>query len=476
MDCPSREALDMTARTATSHRMPGRLSVFQRMMLLWNNFHSYNAVHVVRIERPFDKGRLEKALDAEVEGAGLTGLVVDAASGGFEYLGGPAGISVRVIEGPPGEPALLEREVESELNTPFAIDAPFTPLRFFAIPGDGFFRLGLAYCHFICDADPIVRLLTNVARGFGGEVRTPQAADRYVNMRRLILPVALRYGLRWLLTFPRLVSHRRRSSRPLFQDKGDFSNGLLLSRVARGELASAVRAASSWGVTLNDLFLAAFVKAIAPVAAARAKGRRNLIAVSSIASMRKDLGADLSSKTGPFLGVFSVFCPVPGETRLREVAADVHAETARIKKYKLHIRALVEFRIGLFFLGRYSPQRQQAFHIKSLPLWGGITGVNLSDLASQSAEHGITDYLRAVSTGPMCPTIFSITTFGDGANVAVSFRKTVFSADEVRMITGRFRALLADPSEEAAGARHGAPGAALHVAGELERPVKRVKA
>ena len=48
------------------------------------------------------------------------------------------------------------------------------------------------------------------------------------------------------------------------------------------------------------------------------------------------------------------------------------------------------------------------------------------------------DYFRAVSTGPVTPLVASITTIGPVANVALTYRSTVFGAPEIERIKASF--------------------------------------
>jgi hypothetical protein len=48
------------------------------------------------------------------------------------------------------------------------------------------------------------------------------------------------------------------------------------------------------------------------------------------------------------------------------------------------------------------------------------------------------DYFRAVSTGPATPLVLSITTCGPVVNIGVSYRRTVFSEQEIERVKQGF--------------------------------------
>jgi len=67
----------------------------------------------------------------------------------------------------------------------------------------------------------------------------------------------------------------------------------------------------------------------------------------------------------------------------------------------------------------------------------GITNMNLNSLWEQGKNAPL-DYFRGVSTGPVTPLALSVTTFGDRANLGLSYRTTVFSRLEIEQLKGRF--------------------------------------
>ena len=49
------------------------------------------------------------------------------------------------------------------------------------------------------------------------------------------------------------------------------------------------------------------------------------------------------------------------------------------------------------------------------------------------------DYLRAVSTGPLCPLVLAVTTARDALHVGVSFRTAAFSRADVDGVIAGFK-------------------------------------
>src|SRR4051794_30901397 len=111
--------------------MRGRLNVFQKSMLQWNELHPYNAVHVVRIPSVLEPLRLRNLIATVLEAKGLTGLGLNLAAGTYEYRGGPADIQLKVLPASAGVSSGYVQEIELQLNTHFILADRFSPFRFF---------------------------------------------------------------------------------------------------------------------------------------------------------------------------------------------------------------------------------------------------------------------------------------------------------------------------------------------------------
>jgi len=423
--------------------MRGTFNIFQTTMLDWNRIYPYNAVHVVRVPRPLDSGRLSAVVDRVMEGSGLNCLVVDPQRRHYEYREGRQHYDIRVPEVCESLPESLEREIEGQLNQPFEEGEHMAPVRYFSIPDADGFYLGLAYSHFVAGADSIVQLVRGVVEEYlrPGE-RTPCLfRDRYPpGYGRCI---ALRPGTLagWLATLPSGVRSLRRSFRPYYRDPEDQVNGLKLFRLGESSLQTLLHVSKTWGVTVNDLFMAVMLKVLSPYAAGRHQARRRRsISVASVANIRKDLGIPPEGVFGLFLGFLRVTYQVPPTEAMRETALEVHRQTAEMKARSLYLRAALELAFSRFVRDHLKPSVQRKFYAKYFPLWGGLTNVNLNSLWAGAGEAVPADYIRSVSTGPVCPVVFSVTTVGRKINGTVSYRRSAFTADDIVDMIAEFSA------------------------------------
>jgi hypothetical protein len=248
---------------------------------------------------------------------------------------------------------------------------------------------------------------------------------------------------RKLLALPAQVRNLRESHRAPGGDADNMGNGLACFTVAPDDLRSLVAAAKSWGVTVNDLFVALLMKSLSPCAAGRVQARkRRKISVGCIVNLRQDLGADSRRAFGLFLGSFTVTHEVPAGISLRELAGDIRQQTFPIKRHRLYLGTPLELGFARFVLRFFSPGRRRRFYAKYHPLWGGITNMNLNRLWEQSGRSAPMDYFRGVSTGPVTPLVLSVTTVGDRANLGLSYRTAVFSRTDIETLRDRFREYL----------------------------------
>jgi len=233
------------------------------------------------------------------------------------------------------------------------------------------------------------------------------------------------------------------AAKPRYADRLDHANGLLTARLEPRPLEALRGAASAWDVSVNDLFLAAMARALEPLAAGRlGKGRRDRLGLDIIADLRGDLPASGGQGLGLLLGSFCVFHKPADGLSLRDLADRLSRQTRRAKRRRVYMRTLAELRAAHWVMGLASPDRQQKFYRQHYAQWGGISNLNLD--AARQPPPPAQGYRRAVSTGPICPVVWAVTTFHGGLDVSLSFRRTVLDLPAARQCLGRFLRCLGD--------------------------------
>ncbi len=421
--------------------MRGRLNAFQAAMLRWRDLYPYNAVHVIRITRELDRAQLAAAIRGELAATGLTGFVFDRARQRYEYRGGPPAIEIEIIDDGGDTTAAVCVEIERQLNRAFPSTGAIVPFRFFAVPEQGAFRLGLAYDHFVAGGDSIVVLLTSVAARYAGDSPEGDRPNLYPAtfaplLRRNAGTIAR--GLPWL---GRIAASCRRGVRPRYADESDGYNRFMHVRLDAPLLAKIRTNAKAWGVTFNDLLLAALFLVLAPHVVERQRApRRREIAVASIVNLRAESAFGTCEVFGQFLSSIRLSHPVPAGITLATLAQDIHRETALIKTRKIYLQTLLAVRVNAIVWPFLNARRRRHLYAKTYPVLAGLSTLNVNALWNPSGtDTPPPDYLRAVPTGPLAPLVVAATTCGDTLQLGLSYRRAAFLAEKIDKIADDFR-------------------------------------
>lgn len=413
--------------------MNNRLNFFQRTMLRWRDLHPYNAVHVVTVTDPLDGGRLRDAIARQLGAFGMTHLELDRARNRYAWRGGAEGTDLRLLSGEDPQQR-VDDEIARQLNAPFPPDGRIGPFRFFAVDAGSSFHLGLAYDHFVAGGDSIVRLLCGIVgcyRG-GSAAQAAVGAALAPSYGRLFLRQAGAL-LRGLASLPGIAAACRRSFRPVYAAIDDGRNAFARLRLGAAEQAALLRAAKTWGVTQNDLFMTLLLKALSPLAAERShESIRRELAVASIVNIRRDFGSEAQNAFVPLLASFRVSHLAPSEIGMKELACSVHTESNRIRQGKLYLQTLLGLSLAAMQWRFLSEAQRKRFFAKHYAVWAGTTPLNVSPLWAQAGGRGpAPEYLRAVSTGPLAPMVCAISTGDEVVNVGISYRSAAFDRNMI---------------------------------------------
>ncbi|HWD15680.1 MAG TPA: hypothetical protein VG865_03655, partial [Casimicrobiaceae bacterium] len=431
-------------------RLPGRLNLFQAAMLEWRDQHPYNAVHAARVTRALDRAALAAAIDAELVESGLTGLVLDRARGRYAWRGGAPSAPLDVVEAADGWERAIAQAIERHLNLPFTREGAIDPFRFFAVPdGDGFF-LALAYDHFIAGGDSIVALLEAIAARYLGARDHATLLRRYPPTHaRLFARHPLAF-LRGFASFPALAASCRRTIRPRYRDIGDGYNGFLLFTLDPHDYHALRGAAKKWGVTVNDALMALLLVAQDAAMPARdPRKRRHELAVASIVNLRSAHGDDAHDTFGQYLGSFRVSHPVPRNSALSAIAADVHRATDRVKHERLYLATLFAMAVDRQLGRLQSPKQRMGIYAKNYPVGAGVSSLDVDSLWRDATSKPPL-YVRGVPTGPLSPLVAAVTTCAGRMCIGLSFRPTAISREDAnalgRDLVSRIRTLAHESS------------------------------
>jgi hypothetical protein len=230
--------------------------------------------------------------------------------------------------------------------------------------------------------------------------------------------------------------------RPRYPHGDDRRNAFAAVRIGQDGAAAMKEAAAAWGVTRGDLLLALALRALAPVIGEARRGqRRSEIGVAVIVNLRRDFGIGVRDAFGPFLSSYRYSHPVPPGIALRDLARELGALTARVRRRKLYLSTLLAL-AGAGILWRWlSPAQRGRVYEKHYAAWAGLTPLDVDATWSEACgEAPPGPYLRAVATGPATPLIVAATTAGGELAIGLTYRPAAFTAADIARIAAALEA------------------------------------
>lgn len=422
----------------------GKLNEFQKTLLQWAGLHPYNAVHIIEIGRTLTPESVKENITRVLDICHLGQVQIDEQRGTYTFRTGVPHVPLRVLE--VSSEDMLDAEITRQLNEPFPTDSSFTPFRFFLCHGPTSSRLGVAYFHVVADAESVTRLLLEITRQVLADQPTTVCTDGLLPLHSSRVSSGSLFSTPWkMFRAVKKIRALRQSYRPPLCKTNDFRNEYFRFELEREDTARVLSKARSWGVTVNDLCLAATLLADAAITQNRFQGSRPQLSVGCIVNLRRDVKEARRRDFGLFLGFFTVTHLVPPDITFQQLARDIHAQTQTAKERKLYLAAPFELRTSRFIFGRMPVEKKRNFYRKSYPVWGGITNMRVDELCRASGIEGILGYHRGVSTGPALPYAVGITGACGQLNFGVSFRPIMISRAQIEDIMDQFSKLLTEP-------------------------------
>ena len=216
--------------------------------------------------------------------------------------------------------------------------------------------------------------------------------------------------------------------------------GYALYRVRPGTVRKVRQFARDNEASVNDVFLAALCRAMAPFLPRRSsKAGAHDMTLGTIVDTRADASEDLSESLGTFLGYYLVRVAGDGKVGLDELTRRIAAATRVKKQRRSYLDSAVNLRVASAIWPHLKPESRLHFARRALPLTAGISNVHLRGTWIERQGAGrILDFHRAVSNGPALPLVISPTTIRDQMNIAVSYRVTGFSQSKIDGIMQSF--------------------------------------
>ena len=424
----------------------GRLNAFQRVMLQWSELHPYNAAHTYRLSGPPNLQSLQQAIREAFDHNGLGVAEIDPDGVWYRHEPDesphPAKIEWVVGDEPPED--RLAAHLGRELNRPF--ERPrCRPFRFSVVDaGPRSHYVSLIYDHWAADSVGARLVMRHVlGRYLGLDIpANEEPLDLYPGTYREVFADRLQGHH---LAGPMLRSIRswldnRSTWRVAFASAQQMAVGYALYGVRPGTVSKVRQFARQNEVSVNDVFLAALCRAMAPFLPRRSsKAGSHDMTLGTIVDTRADASEDLGESLGTFLGYYLVRVAGDGNIGLDELTRRIAAATRVKKQRRSYLDSAVNLRVASAIWPHLKPESRLHFARRALPLTAGISNVQLRGTwIERQGANRILDFHRAVSNGPALPLVLSPTTIRDQMNVAVSYRVTGFSQSKIDGIMQSF--------------------------------------
>jgi hypothetical protein len=126
---------------------------------------------------------------------------------------------------------------------------------------------------------------------------------------------------------------------------------------------------------------------------------------------------------------------VPAGITLRELASNIHRDTARVRRRKLYLQTLLALAGVVLLWPRLSPSQRAHIDAKNYPAWAGLTPLDVDALWREVGNGAPPrEYLRAVSTGPASPLIVAATTAGGTLHLGLTYRLAAYTPEDIDRI------------------------------------------
>jgi hypothetical protein len=412
------------------------INIFQRLMRKWDAVHPYNAAQAMLIVGEPDQAKLTTAWRDALGATGVGRVRVSGRTYGFE----PVNDSTITFDNCRGGAGCFAAHISRELDHPFGEgDVPFRP--FVILHPDGFYA-GVVYHHWIADSISIRMLL----REWFVRVFDPAAA----RSKPLRLP---KHGY-WntigpnrggwdvagsTLSMIRRHTRLRRAKKVASTALADHRTRFALFPAAEGLIPRVRAFATSRGVKLNDVFLAALAEACAAHVPLQPRPSRRDVAVGSIVNLRPFCPDDLSDTFGLLLGFTNVVCQ-PYELENFDRLLRVVASQTKLQKETGVAPASLIWMGAAMSIGLLSrPDELYHFYRKELPLAGGVSNVDMShSWAAKYHPRPLLDYIRVSPSGPMTPLVVTTTTLGEKFHIGLTHRLGLIPPETAAAVAGAF--------------------------------------
>jgi len=430
--------------TAARGFLPIKLNSFQRVMLLWEEVHAYNAACVLQLRGPLDSQRLRDSIETTCRDVGLGRMVVDAKRAilRFEPLDT---VALKIIGAAGQVTDLLNEVLTEEINAPFPPERHH-PIRWILVtsPETGF--VVAVWHHVVADAESLRLLLAEIlSRYYGGPHRTNRTFSLNAGETAgMIRSHWARSGYFSSLTRAvRLHSRMRRVYRLPESKDGGQSARVLLFGAPDGLLRRLRAGCRRRRVNVHDAFLTALMAALVEFTPRRQSHRkRRGLALATAVDLRRIDRGKFGQRFGLYVGHWINTLDKPDALDLEGILQEMTRQTQIEKSAERYVGLEWHWRTLLFLRRWLSVNENRTWYRKVYPLSAGVSHVRLNGSGFGAAKDQVLRYFLVSPPGPAVPLVVAPASLDENLTFAAVYREAALNASQVAKLVAVFFARL----------------------------------
>lgn len=420
--------------------LPIKLNAFQRVMLLWEEVHAYNAGCIVQLRGSLDSRRLRDSIETTCSDVGLGRMVVDAKRAvlHFEPLDT---VVLKIIGAAESVTDLLNRVLTEEINPPFPPE-PHHPIRWILVRFPETAFVVAVWRHVVADAESLRLLLAEILSRYYGASQG-KIGTFSLNARETAGMIRSQRGrlgyIQSLKHAFRLYSRMRRVYRlPESKDGGECARVLLFE--APDGLLRRLRAGCRMRrVNVHDAFLTALMAALVESTPGRRFHRkRRGLALATAVDLRRIDREKLAGRFGLYVGHWTNMFGEPEALDLEGMLQEMTRQTQLDKSTERYLGLDWHWRALLFLRRWLSMNENRSWHRKVYPLSAGVSHVRLDGNGFGAAKDNVLRYFLVPPPGPALPLVLAPASLNENLTFAVVYREAALNASQVAKLMALF--------------------------------------
>lgn len=410
--------------------MKGHFNSVQKLMLYFNQFSAYNALHICQVQGTVDVDRLTDTARSVLIQLGLASLIVDRKTGTFEYVSAPPKIDCEVFSVPDSLPKSdLLAYAEKELNRHFSDRLQLTPFRFAVFTTLESFYFCVSYPHYIADGYSLAQLMQMII----GIYQKKKPVDS-IPVFRLYPELLLRNMMRdhralaySLTELVRTALRNQKCTGPAFHEPYEVYSALHDFNMTPTEFIGLKDLAKRSDVTLNQILMALLLRVLS-----LKKQDASPMTLMNVMNLRSRIDGNAADIFGTYISYLSHIVDRVHDRSVLDIARALKNE----QDYALQHGSLYGS-VAISYLQSLFNMRPESV-LQRIPVWAAVSSMNLNRSWDKGSEQLAMGYWRVTSVVPSIPIMFFPSILGNNMTLLACYGTAFFSQTDLELMTQKF--------------------------------------